>query len=161
MFFKHIHQQFSFNRLLKLVLGLAFTLQLMIITYNHLSGFYVVPGPLVFLVRLLIGTSLSTVGGFLLAYPDLFFIRFLNRVSPWGRKTVKRVAWQLVFATAIAAVAAVFITVTSHLIQPYREGLTAGARHQWLNRFGRECDPDGHPGGLDFLPGKQAGQATG
>jgi len=123
MFFKHIHQQFSFSRLLKLILGLAFTLQLMIITYNHLSGFYVGSSPLVFLVRLLIGTSLSTVGGFLLAYPDLFFIRFLNRISPWGRKTVKRVVWQMSFATAIATVAAVFITVTSHLIHPYREGL--------------------------------------
>ncbi len=123
MFCKQIHSDFSFSRLFKLIIGLAFTLQLVIITYNHLSGFYVVSSPLVFFIRLLIGTSLSIVGGLLLAYPDLFFIRILNRISPWGRKTVKRVALQLVSAAAIASIAAVFITVTSHLIHPYREGL--------------------------------------
>lgn len=121
MFFKDIHSVLSFKRLLRLLIGIAVGLQVVIITNNHFSGYHELDNLQQFFLRLARGTLMSLVAGFLLAYPDLFLIRLLNRIAPWGSSTVKRVASQLGFAILIAVLVSTALTLLANWVQPYRE----------------------------------------
>lgn len=117
----NIHNLIPFNKLFKLLLGFAFVLQLVIITYNQLSGYYEVSEPAQFISRLFMGTLLSLVAAFMIAYPDLYLIRYMNRSFPWSRKTFKRILFQLGLTILIAIIGSSLITAFSHLINPYKE----------------------------------------
>lgn len=117
----NINKLIPFNKLFKLLLGFAFVLQLVIITYNQLSGYYAVSEPAHFISRLFLGTLLSLVAAFLIAYPDLYIIRYMNRSFPWSRKIFNRILLQLSLAILIALLGSSLITTFSHLINPYKE----------------------------------------
>ncbi len=124
MSFKKIHRLFSFNRLLKMLVGLAVVIQLGIILYNHYSGYHVLPDFEYFLGRLFRGIIISLVAAFLIAYPDLFMISYLNKTAPWGIKNFKRIVIQLLFAVSYAVVLSVVMTSIVHWLQPYQEEFT-------------------------------------
>jgi len=124
MVFRQIRTFFPFSRLLKFLIGLAITAQIIVITYNHLSGYYVLDGFQHFLLRLTRGTILSLIAGFLITYPDLFVIRYLNNIAPWNKKILKRVSIQLVFTIIIAIIISTFITLMANCISPYTEEFT-------------------------------------
>jgi len=121
MFFKQIHKFFPFNRLLKFLIGLAIGVQLVVIIYNHLSGYYILDGYTHFLTRLLRGTLLSLLAGFLISYPDLYVIRYLNNIAPWGKGIFKRVPLQLGLTVIIAAIVATSITLFANWISAYTD----------------------------------------
>ena len=121
MFFKHIHEFFPFKRLLKFLIGLAIGVQLIVILYNNISGFYIVEGYGHFFMRLLRGSVLSLLAGFLIAYPDLFIIRYMNKIAPWGKNIFKRVPLQLGLTVLIAATIATFITLFANWISVYTD----------------------------------------
>lgn len=123
MFFNKIHHLFPFKRLLKFILGLAIGIQIIIISYNHLSGYYILDGYMHFFMRLLRGSLLSLLAGFLIAYPDLFFIQYLNKKFPWGRNLFKRISLQICFAIVIAVIISVCITLFANWIKAYTENL--------------------------------------
>lgn len=123
MNFKNIHQLFPFSRLLKLVLILAISIQLIVISYNHLSGYYTIDSALYFFMRLIRGTWLSIIGGFIIAYPNLFIIIFLNEKFSWQNNILKRLGIQFCFTVLAAFSASTFITLLAHTIGPYREPL--------------------------------------
>jgi sensor histidine kinase YesM len=124
MFFRQIHNYFPFKRLFFLLFGLAIGIQLIVITYNHLTGYYVLSGYPHFFLRLLRGIILSLSAAFLIAYPDLFLIRYFNRVAPWGRRITMRLLLQLGFAVFIAVIVSVIITLSANWLTPYSEELT-------------------------------------
>lgn len=121
MNFKNIHHLFSFNRLLKLLVGLVFIVQLGIIFYNHYSGYHPLPDFEYFLWRLFRGIIISLIAAVMIAYPDLYMIYHLNKTTPWGKKNFKRILIQLLFAVSYAVVLSIVITSLVHWIQPYRE----------------------------------------
>ncbi|MFH0756727.1 MAG: histidine kinase [Bacteroidota bacterium] len=121
MFFKDIHSTLSFKRLFRFLIGMAIGLQLIIVTFNHLSAYHELDNLQQFILRLARGTLMSLVAGFLLAYPDLSMIRSMNRIAPWGVKTLKRIAIQLGFAILIAMVVSTALTVFANWLQSYRE----------------------------------------
>ncbi|GAP42037.1 histidine kinase [Lentimicrobium saccharophilum] len=124
MFFRQIHGYFPFWRLLLLLLGLSVGVQLAVITYNHLSGYYVLSGYLHFFLRLARGIILSLSAAFLIAYPDLFIIRYFNKSIPWGKQTALRILLQMGFAVTIAVIIALAVTFTANRINPYSEDLS-------------------------------------
>lgn len=119
MFFKQINNLFPFNRLLKFLIGLAIGVQIIVILYNHLSGYYILDGYTHFFMRLLRGSLLSLLAGFLIAYPDLFVIQYMNKIAPWGKNIFKRVPLQLGLTVCIAALMATLITLFANWITPY------------------------------------------
>lgn len=121
MYLKRINRLFPFGRLLKMLAGLAFFIQLGIILYNHYSGYHLLPGFEYFLWRLLRGMVISLIAAFLLAYPNLAVITSLNKTVPWGTKNLRRISLQMLFAITFAAVLSLVITSLVHWIQPYRE----------------------------------------
>jgi sensor histidine kinase YesM len=117
------HRLIPFRSLLKLLLAVAVSIQLVVIIYSHMNDFYVVDGVSDFLHRFLRGASLSLLATFLVAYPDLTIIQYLNRVYPWKQRVVIRVALQLMGTITAAVVVSTLITLFSHVLNPYPEGL--------------------------------------
>lgn len=124
MCFNNIHGYFPFRRLLALLLGIAIVIQIIVISYNHLSDYYVLEGYQHFFLRLFRGSILSLVGGFLIAYPDLYVIRYLNSLAPWGKRIIMRLSLQLSFAVFISIVISTAITLFANWLKPYTEELT-------------------------------------
>ena len=119
--FKQIHSFFPFNRLLKFLIGLAIGVQLVVILYNHISGYYILDGYVHFFMRLLRGSLLSLLAGFLIAYPDLFVIQYMNRIAPWGKNIFKRIPLQVGLTVIIATIIATFITLFANWIKAYTD----------------------------------------
>lgn len=106
-----------------LLLGIALSVQVVVIIYNHLSGFYPLYNLSHFLLRLLRGTLLSWLGGICVALPDLLFIGWLNRVFPWGKSLLIRVCLQFSFAVLWGSFVSLGITLFAHFLTPYSETL--------------------------------------
>lgn len=123
MALRRLHSIIPFRKLFLLLLSVALLLQIIIISYNHFSGFYTIETGLEAITRLLWGTTLSLIAAFLLAYPDLFLIRFLNRTYTWKKQGILRSFIELITAILIGVSIAVFITSLAHLINNYEEDL--------------------------------------
>lgn len=121
-----------FEKMATFVLIVSVSVQLVVIIYNHLSGFSVITGIDHFIVRFLFGTVLTMIGGFIVTLPDLWVIAFLNKKLPWSGNIFLRVFIQLIFAVVIAVIVTTLITLLSHAISPYKEGLISALRVNWL-----------------------------
>lgn len=124
MYFHSIHSYFSFRRLLFLLLGLAVVIQVIIISYNHFTGYYVLDGYQHFFLRWLRGIILSMIASFLIAYPDLYVIRYLNSLAPWGKRIFMRLVLQISFAVFIAVIISTAVTLFANWLNPYTEEFT-------------------------------------
>jgi two-component system, LytTR family, sensor kinase len=89
MVFNKIHRLFPFGKLFKLVLGMAVVLQVVIISYNHFTGYHPLNGFDEFTARVVRGIIYSMIAGFAIAYPDLLIIRYMNQKHPWGKGAFK------------------------------------------------------------------------
>jgi PAS domain S-box-containing protein len=98
MFFKEIHKLFPFPGLLRLLLALAVVLQFIIISQMYFFRADLFSDPVQLFIRLFRGVVLSFLAGFILAYPCLALIRFLNEKFTWKRHPVKRFLIQFPFA---------------------------------------------------------------
>lgn len=119
MVLKTIHQVLPFKRLLLLLVGFSTVVQLVVITYNHFSGYAVLNDFQHFFFRLLIGSLLSVAMGFFIAYPDLYLIHYLNKAYAWNEKLWKRLFLEFPVTVVIAAFASICFTLTGNLINPY------------------------------------------
>lgn len=118
-----LNKLFPFKNLLKLLVIFTLIIQLIVISYNHISGYYSVTGFTDFLLRLIYGTFFSIIAGLLLAYPDLWVIYRTNPIAPWNKKPVKRILIELPALVIIGTLVAVFITSLAHLADRYKEPL--------------------------------------
>ena len=130
MILQNFNSFFPLRRLLNFVLIISFSIQLILIVYNHFTGFSVITGFFHLLVKLIYGTSLTIIGGLLVTIADLMVIRYLNMRFTWAVKPFPRILIQFAFSTLIAITGTSIITVISHYISPYRDGLLALL---WLN----------------------------
>jgi sensor histidine kinase YesM len=120
---KKLNQLFPFFKLLKLLVILSIVLQTLIITYNHFSGYYNVPDFGNFISRLLYSSILTTIAGFMIAYPNLFIIHILNQSFSWNKSALKRIIIQFFLTVVFAVIISIIITTFAHAIDPYEEGL--------------------------------------
>ncbi|MFA5848977.1 MAG: histidine kinase [Bacteroidales bacterium] len=114
---------FPWGRLFRLLLILVISIQFVIITYNHFSGFYKLDNISHFFIRLGVGTALGLIAAYLVAIPDLLIIGYLNKSFSWHRKTLPRVALQLLLTILAAVISSTIITFLSNSISIYKEGL--------------------------------------
>lgn len=101
----------------------AIAVQIIIISYNHFNGYFRLEGAFDLLIRLLYSSVFTFAGGLLLAYPDLFLIRFLNRIFPWKESPLKRIGIELLFLVIFGLIISIAITLLAHAVDPYDEGL--------------------------------------
>lgn len=121
MFSISINRLFPFPQLLKVLVVMSVLLQCIIISYNHFSGYYHVADTSEFINRMVHSSFLTTIAAFFIAYPDLFLIRYLNKLYPWGRKILVRIIVQVGSALLIAVVISTFITYVANWINTYVE----------------------------------------
>lgn len=123
MIFRQIHNIFPFHKLIKLVLGMSLVLQLIVITYNHFSGYHELHNMAEFGIRVIRGVFYSLIAGFALVYPDFFVIRFLNLKFQWNTGVVRRAVIQFSLMLIIAVIVSTIITTIAHWISSYPQGL--------------------------------------
>lgn len=111
------------RNLFSFLIAISFVVQLLIITYNHFSGYSILAGYAHFLSKLLLSTTLTFFATLLIVYPDLFVVKLLNRKIPWNRSIARRITIQLAVTFAIALIVSTLITYISHLINNYSNGL--------------------------------------
>ena len=124
MYFKNIHSYFPFRRLFSLLLGLTIAIQIIVIVYNHFSGYFILDGYQHFILRFLRGSLLSIAAGFLIAYPDLYIIRYINSLNPWGKSKLMRIFYRsllISFAILISIFISTAITLFANWLNPYAE----------------------------------------
>jgi len=122
-FITRLNQLFPLNKLLKLILAIAVSVQIIVIIYTHLSGFSPLSGMTHFFIRLFTGVVLTVVAGFMITIPDLFAIRFLNRSYPWTKRVFHRIIIQFALTVIISVPVSVLITLFSNLLTAYTEDL--------------------------------------
>jgi len=123
MLLKKLNQLFPFFRLLRLLVLFALVLQVIIITYNHFSGYYTVPDFADFLRRLIYSSFFTVLAGLLIAYPNLIIIHFLNVNLPWSKHALRRIILQFTFTVLFAIIVSTLITLIVHWIDAYEENL--------------------------------------
>ena len=123
MIFRQIHKLFPFSKLFKLVLGMALVLQLIVITYNHFSGYHELNCFVEFIMRVIRGIIYSMLAGFAIAYPDLFVIQYLNKKFQWSKGVLKRSAIQFMLMLLIAISVSSLLTSFANWISSYPQGL--------------------------------------
>lgn len=102
---------------------LAFFVQLIIITYNYVTGFIVVPNLFNFLTRLTIGTGFSFVFALILVYLDLQIINLLDKIFPLPQKLLSRIPVEFILTIIAGVIIGSLVTVISGTLMPYEDGL--------------------------------------
>ncbi|MGE5348336.1 MAG: sensor histidine kinase [Actinomycetota bacterium] len=121
---KQLNGLIPLTRLVRFLIGISVTVQLIVIIYNNLSGFYPLDSFAHFLSRLLRGVLLTIPAAALIAVPDLFVIDWLNRRFPWNRKVLPRVLIQFPVSVTLAAIVSVMMTLGADAIKPYTEDIS-------------------------------------
>ena len=123
MIFSKFNKIIPFKALLKLLIGFSLFIQLTVILYSHLSGYYTLTGVAHFMSKLLLGTLLTLLASVFLAYPNLFVIMRLDSRWSWTLATFRRTLIQFIATLFIAVVVSTAITLLSHAMGPYDEPL--------------------------------------
>ena len=105
------------------ILLLAFFVQLIIITYNYVTGFIVVPNIGNYLTRLAIGTSFSFVFALVLVYLDLKIINRLDKIFPLPRKLIARIPTEFALSVLAGIIIGSLVTVVAGTFMPYKDGM--------------------------------------
>ena len=105
------------------ILLLALFVQLIIITYNYVTGFIDVPDFGNYLTRLAIGTSFSFVFALLLIFLDLQIINRLDELFPLPKKLIPRIPTEFALTIIVGVIIGTLITVIAGTLLPYENGL--------------------------------------
>lgn len=105
------------------ILLLVFFVQLIIITYNYVTGFIVVPSFMNYLTRLAIGTSFSFVFALILVYFDLQIINKLDKIFPLPQNLLQRIPAEILLAVLAGVLIGSSVTLIAGSIMPYADGL--------------------------------------
>jgi len=107
-----------------LMLALAVGVQLVVVSYNHFTGFYPLSGWAHFGIRLGRGILLSFIAGSLMALPDLWLIQWLNQRVPWSARVPERLLLQLLLTVVVALLVGFAATFTANALHPYQNPLS-------------------------------------
>jgi sensor histidine kinase YesM len=124
MSIKKIQNQFPFRRLFNTLALLSFILQFIIISYNHTTGYAVVPSTGAFFLRWFIASGYTVIAALPVVYADLFIITKMNRLFPWNEQAIKRIPAELFFGIMTAVIISSAVTLLSHSIENYEQNLS-------------------------------------
>ena len=102
---------------------LAFFVQLIIITYNYITGFIDIPNIGNYITRLAIGTTFSFVFALILVYLDLKIINSLGKHFSLPEKLLTRIPIEFVFAVFAALLIGASVTLVAGTLMPYEDGI--------------------------------------
>ena len=114
----------KFNKYLFIaIISFAVLLQLIIISYSQITGYIQIPNVLNFFIRLLIGSTISSIFGLVIVYLNLISINFLDRELPIPKKLLARIPLELLLAAIAGIIIGISATLFSELLFGYDDGL--------------------------------------
>jgi two-component system LytT family sensor kinase len=113
----------TFFRFTTILVAIAVFMQLIIILYNHFSGFLVLDGFNDFMMRWIFGSLLSIVILPFFTKADLYLVARLNHRLPWRSQWRMRIFVELLSTFLIAAIGSMAITLVSNAISGYEHAL--------------------------------------
>ncbi len=111
------------KQIILIVLILAAAIQILIITYNSVTGFIQVTDAVNFLIRLLIGTVFSSIFGLVILYLDFIFINILDKKLPISKSIALRIPLEFLFTVILGLSVGTILTITANIFFPYPKGL--------------------------------------
>lgn len=118
-----INKLFPFIKLIKLLLILSVCLQIIVISQVYFFGNQHAHTPNELIIQFIRGTILTMLGLFLLSYPNLFLINYLNRTFPWKQFILKRFVIQFPVSVFIGVLVTPFILFLASRIMTFEEEL--------------------------------------
>lgn len=109
--FRKINRIFPLSKLFKLLLGISASLQIIVLTYNHITGFQVFNSVFSFLTHLVLSTLICLILAYLIAIPDILIIGILNRYLSWNKLVFTRIIIQLTATVLLAFFISIVITL--------------------------------------------------
>ncbi len=113
-----------FSSLLLFSATMSLIVQVIIVSYNTLTGYYAVETVFEFVVRVIYSGAISTVLGLLLIVPDLALVNLLNRRMPWDKTAPARVLLELPAVLFIAVIISTAGTLAANTLNRYTDDLT-------------------------------------
>lgn len=101
----------------------AVFIQLIIISYNHMTGYINIPNFGNFLIRLAIGTSFSFVFALLLVYIDIQIINRLDKILELPEKLLPRIPFEFFLTVLAGIIVGITVTILAGSLMPYEDGL--------------------------------------
>ncbi|MCB9211417.1 MAG: histidine kinase [Ignavibacteriales bacterium] len=98
-------------------------IQLIIISYNHMTGYINIPNFGNFLIRLAIGTSFSFVFALLLVYIDIQIINRLDKILELPEKLLPRIPFEFFLTVLAGIIVGITVTILAGSLMPYEDGL--------------------------------------
>lgn len=123
MFSKESNKPIPIKHLFLFLLGSSAIIQCAIMSYRHLTGIYPIKDAVTFFATIILSSLIGALAGFVLAVPDLYLIKRLNKKIRWGEKTFIRICIQLILAILIGVIISTILTLLNELIVGYNEPL--------------------------------------
>lgn len=105
------------------VISVALVIQLVIITYNQVTGYIQITGFVNFISRIIIGTSFSSLFGLLIIYLDLQIINYFDKIYKLPQKLLPRIPVETLGAVIVGIIVGSVLTITANIFFPYEDGL--------------------------------------
>lgn len=118
-----INRFFPFIKLFKLLLILSVCLQMIVISQVYFFGNQHAHTTNELFIHFIRGTFLTMLGLFLLSYPNLFLINYLNKTFPWKQYIVKRFAIQFPVSIFIGVLVTPLILFFASRLMTFEEDL--------------------------------------
>ena len=129
-----------FNKYLIIaIISFSILLQLIIISYSQITGYIQVPNTLNFFIRLLIGSTISSIFGLVIVYLNLISINFLDKVLPIPNKLLLRIPIELLFTAIAGIIVGTSATLFSELLFSYYDSLVKTYHKQFVNVNNYQC----------------------
>lgn len=123
MLIKNLNNLIPFKSIFRMLLILSFFVQITIISYNHLSGYYITSNWMEYVSRIFFSTGITFGAALIIGYFDLFIIWNLNKTLSWDNSISKRILIQFVASILISIVVSTIITLFANSLNKYPESL--------------------------------------
>jgi len=111
------------KKIILAILTLAGFIQLIIISYNYLTGYINIPSIGIFFTRLIIGNTFSFVFALLLVFLDILIINKLDKIFKLPERLLPRIPSELIITIITGALIGTAVTIIAGVIMPYQDGL--------------------------------------
>ena len=106
MLLKNLNNLIPFKSIFRMLLILSFFVQITIISYNHLSGYYITSNWMEYVSRIFFSTGITFGAALIIGYFDLFIIWYLNKTLSWDNSISKRILIQFIASISISIIMA-------------------------------------------------------
>jgi len=101
----------------------AMLIQIIMISLAHYYNYYTIKNSLHLLMKVIIDSSLTFPFILFGIIANIFVIRYLNKVYPWGKANLKRIITETVMTSGVGLSFGLLITIVAHLLFGYTHSL--------------------------------------